>query len=63
MELFQPDLNVQMLFLGIRRDIIEMSVTTDLFLFFRYLVVFEKVVHDSLYNHVRNTITATNADL
>ena len=35
-----------------------MSVTTDLSLYYRYLLkFFEKVVYDFLYNHVRNTIS------
>ena len=36
-----------------------MSVTTDLSLFYCYLVVFEKVVYDPLYNHMRNTISGS----
>ena len=55
MELFQPVLNVQMLFLCIRREVTKL-LTYLLPLFSK---VYEEVVYDSLYNHVRNTISGS----
>ena len=37
-----------------------MSITTDVYLFYRlFSKVFEKLVYDSLYNHVRNTTSGS----